>query len=316
MKNRLVLLFAAIVTALGCVACSMNDVSESQSVIDPVAMACFTADIRTAAATRANAEGTAFAQGDKVGIVPLKSGEVDTPQYNTLYTFNGTQFEANPPYWFRDRSSVTFNAYYPYTTGIAADGTIDIDTKAENQKATDDGWRLNDILFAAASTDVSTPTVSYSDDNAFTHQLSKLTLTFKAGKGIDNLSSLQSYTIGSLVTEGGFNAIKGDLSLKAGAVAGDLTMAVTGAAEPSIIATSLILLPQSLTDGALNLSVKFNDQIYKASLSLADGLKAGTHHTFNVTINSTGLVLGTPQIVDWEPAAGGDTDATMPDELD
>lgn len=250
-----------------------------------------------------------------MGVVPIKSTGVDAPQYNTLYTFNGTRFEADPPYWFRDRSRVTFNAYYPYTTGIADDGTIAIDTKAENQTVAADGWRLNDILFATASTDVSSPTVSYSGDDAFTHQLSKLTLTFKAGDGIADLTALQSYTIGSLVTEGSFNAVSGSLSLDADATAGDLTMAVSGAPVTSLAATSLILLPQTLPTGTLNLSVTFNGQIYNASLSLAGGLKAGTHHTFGVTIQSTGLVLGTPQIVDWEAASGGDTDARMPDEI-
>ena len=279
-------------------------------------MGCFTADIRTAAASRANAEGTAFSQGDKVGIVPLKAGSVDTPQFNTLYTFGESQFTADPPYWFRDRSIVTFNAYYPYTAdGIASDGTILIDTKPENQKPASDGWRLNDILFATASTDVSRPTVSYSGDNAFTHQLSKLTLTFKAGDGIADLSALQSYTISPIVTLGSFNAVSGALSLDADAAAGDLTMTVSGSAVAELAATSLILLPQTLTDNKLNLSVTFNGQIYKTVLTLTGGLKAGTHHTFGVTIRSTGLVPGTSQIVDWETAAGDDTDATMPDEL-
>ncbi len=313
MKNQILAISLA---ALALTACDKNGAEDSQAIIDPVAMASFTADIRTAAASRANAERTAFANGDKVGIVPIKSTGVDTPQYNTLYTFNGTQFVANPPYWFRDRSDVTFNAYYPYTEdGIATDGTIAIDTKAENQKAAADGWRLNDILFATAGTNVSSPTVSYTDGNAFTHQLSKITLTFKAGDGITDLSALQSYTIGSLVTKGSFNAVTGTLSLDADAAAGDLTMTVSGTNTTNLVATSLILLPQALSSESLNLSVTFHDQIYKAILSLKDGLKAGKHHTFNVTVQSTGLVLGVPEIVDWETAPGEDTDVRMPDDL-
>ncbi len=314
MKNQILAISLA---ALALTACNKNGAEDSQAIIDPVAMASFTADIRTAAASRANAEGTAFANGDKVGIVPIKSTGVDTPQYNTLYTFDGTQFVANPPYWFRDRSDVTFNAYYPYTKdGIADDDTIAIDTKAENQKAAEDGWRLNDILFATASTNVSSPTVSYTDGNAFTHQLSKLTLTFKAGDGIADLSALQNYTIGSLVTKGSFNAVTGTLSLDAEDVGGNLTMAVSGTATTELAATSLIILPQTLSTGALNLSVTFHDQIYKATLSLTDGLNAGKHYTFNVTIQSTGLVLGVPTIVDWETVAGDDTDVKMPNEVD
>lgn len=311
MKRQIIAISLA---ALALAACSKKEVQTSQTITDPVAMAVFTADIRTAASTRANAEGTAFSNGDKVGIVPIKSGSVDAPQFNTPYTFGGEQFTANPPYWFRDRSSVTFNAYYPYKSDLASDGTIAIDTKADNQTAAADGWRINDILFASASTDVSQPTVSYTQDHAFTHQLSKLTLTFKAGDGIANLSDLQSYTIGTLVKEGSFNAVSGTLSLVG--QAGDLQMSVAGSDVTELKAKSLILLPQTLGSGQLNLSVTYNGQIYKATLSLSDGLVAGKHYTFNVTVRSTGLAISAAQINDWETTAGSDTDATMPDDLD
>lgn len=311
MKRQIIAISLA---ALALAACSKKEVQTSQTITDPVAMAVFTADIRTAASTRANAEGTAFSNGDKVGIVPIKSGSVDAPQFNTPYTFNGEQFTANPPYWFRDRSSVTFNAYYPYKSDLASDGTIAIDTKADNQTAAADGWRINDILFASASTDVSQPTVSYTQDHAFTHQLSKLTLTFKAGDGIANLSDLQSYTIGTLVKEGSFNAVSGTLSLVG--QAGDLQMSVAGSDVTELKAKSLILLPQTLGSGQLNLSVTYNGQIYKATLSLSNGLVAGKHYTFNVTVRSTGLAISAAQINDWETTAGSDTDATMPDDLD
>ncbi len=311
MKRQIIAISLA---ALALAACSKKEVQTSQTITDPVAMAVFTADIRTAASTRANAEGTAFSNGDKVGIVPIKSGSVDAPQFNTPYTFNGEQFTANPPYWFRDRSSVTFNAYYPYKSDLASDGTIAIDTKADNQTAAADGWRINDILFASASTDVTVPTVSYTSDHAFTHQLSKLTLTFKAGDGIANLSDLQSYTIGTLVKEGSFNAVSGTLSLVG--QAGDLQMSVAGSDVTELKAKSLILLPQTLGSGQLNLSVTYNGQIYKATLSLSNGLVAGKHYTFNVTVRSTGLAISAAQINDWETTAGSDTDATMPDDLD
>lgn len=318
MKNSSIMktqILAVSLAALALTACNKKEADTPQTIVDPVAMASFTADVRTASAGGANAAGTAFSEGDKVGIVPVKSSGVDTPQYNTPYTFDGTQFTANPPYWFRDRSSVTFNAYYPYSDDISADGAISIDTKAENQKAAEDGWRINDILFASASTDVSAPTVAYTGEHAFTHQLSKLTLTFKAGDGIDNLSDLQNYTIGSLVTEGDFNAVTGELSLKTGAVPENLTMTVSGSAATDFTALPLILLPQTLSTDALKLSVTFNGQIYNASLSLPGGLEAGKHYTFNITIRSTPLGLITPEIVDWETVAGGDTDAKMPDEL-
>lgn len=88
----------------------------------------FTAGI-DAMATRVSSGGMAFTEDDKVGIVPMKGGNVETGQFNVLYTYGtDSRFTANTPYWFQDRESVTFNAYYPYNAKLSADDVIAIDT--------------------------------------------------------------------------------------------------------------------------------------------------------------------------------------------
>ena len=311
MKNQL---FAAALTALSLAACNKKDADRPQTIVDPVAMCSFTADIRTTVTSRASTEGTAFTAGDQVGIVPVKSSGVDEAQNNIPYTNNGTRFEAEPPYWFRDRGDVTFNAYYPYMKEMS-DNTIPIDTKAENQTSDANGWRINDLLFASATTNVVTPTVSYTGVHAFRHQMSKLTLTFKVGDGIDDISGLQSYTIGNLVMHGSFNAATGSLALNQEAAPTTVTMTVPQCNGSEYTANSLILLPQAITGGALNLSILFSGQIYNARLLLSDGFQPGWHYTFTVTVSSTALTPGDAQIVNWETADGGTADATMPDVI-
>lgn len=310
MRERLFLVATLLASSL--TACDTRDAGDPRTITDPVAMACFTADIQ--AVSRASADGTAFTDGDKVGIVPLCSGNVDEQQNNTPYIYDGSRFApVDSPYWFKNRNDVTFNAYYPFAADMT-DNKIPIDTKAENQTLDGNGWRLNDILFASAVTNVASPTVSYTGDHAFSHQLSKLTLIFNAGDGFADLSELQDYTLGTLATQGDFNTATGTIGLAATEDPTDITMTVSGSAGTSLAATPLILLPQSITEGALSLEVTFGGQRYRATLPVSDGLRPGKHYTYTVTIKGTDLTIGTPQIVDWETTDGDSVHATMPDE--
>lgn len=311
MKTQLLL--ATCILSLTLAACEKRNANNT--ITDPVALSAFTADIHGAMKSRSSADGTAFTEGDKVGIVPLKSGKIDEPQNNTPYTYDGSQFAATgAPYWFRDRNDVTFNAYFPYLETMT-DNVIPIDTRAEKQTADESGWRLNDILFASATTSVASPTVSYTSESAFRHQLSKFTLTFKAGDGFTDLSQLQEYTLGSLVMDGSFDTSGGTLTLDENALSSDITMTLAGSTEKSLTAPSLILLPQQIEGGKLKLSLKYAGQRYDATLSADKGLKDGNHYSYTVTLNSTGLVPNKAEIVNWGSVDGGSADAKMPDEI-
>src|SRR5699024_618045 len=133
--------------------------------------------------------------GDVVGIIPMKGGSEATAQTNIAYTCNGSVFEAGSPYYFQDRDAVTFNAYYPYDENLADNRRIGINTRAENQTVetvNENSWNKNDYLFATKETTVSTPEISFTEDegNPFRHVMSKFTLTLKAGDGITNLNAL------------------------------------------------------------------------------------------------------------------------------
>lgn len=276
----------------------------------PVPMS-FLADISNVA-TRATATG--FEADDAAGIIPMKNGTVETAQANIAYTCDGTNFTANPPYWFQDLDKVTFNAYYPYDRNLAADHVIDIDTRAANQTyeiINGHVWYKNDYLFASAETDVRTPQVAFTGSSAFQHVMSSISIKFRAGTddGIENLDNLTGYTIGQLVVDGSFDCSTGAVTLDGSAAAESITIdGISCALSTTLFGTEpLIVLPQTVSGGKFSLTVNYNGSNYVASLTLAE-LAAGTRYEFPVTIKNTGLEIGNADIKDWATgtATGGD----------
>lgn len=303
--------FAA--TALALAACT-NDETFDPLADGPVPMT-FTAGI-DGVATRATA--TAFEAGDMVGIIPMKGGSVESAQANRAYTYNGSAFEATPPYYFQDRDAVTFNAYYPYDENFADDYTIAIDTRAENQTVeivNGHDWNKNDYLFASVETDVSNPTVSFTgEDHAFKHVMSSIAFKFIAGTddGVANLKPLTDYTLGSLVVDGTFDCKTGKATAQSDDTAESITVDGISCAEKETehISEPLIVLPQDVPGGKFTLTVKYNNADYTATLTL-DRLAAGTRYEFPVTIKNTGLEIGEAEIKNWEPGQTYDGDATL-----
>ena len=168
--------FALAALALALAACN-NDNENLNG--DPVA-AQFTADI--ALATRAS--GTTWDNGDRIGITDIGN---DTQYGNVPFILKNGKFEAEGKViYIEDTKTHTFRAYYPYNAagGILA-ATTDA-TAQQNQPAID-------FLFASGATgDKNNPVVSFTDktgkggeDNSFQHRMSRITLTFEAGDGVD-----------------------------------------------------------------------------------------------------------------------------------
>lgn len=304
--------YATALLALALVGCN-NDGPDNPLADGPVPMS-FTADINSVA-TRATATG--FENGDVVGVIPLKGDVVETKQVNIAYTYNGSAFTANPPYYFQNYDEVTFNAYYPYQSTLDDSYTVEIDTRIDNQKTeTVNGhsWRKNDYLFASAETDVKTPSVSFTGEKAFTHVMSSVAIKFIAGTedGVANLKPLKGYTLGMVVMEGTFNCSTGDIILKSDANTEAIIVTRISCADNATEhqTSLLILLPQTVTDSKLSLTVHFNGTTYTADLTLSK-LEAGKLHLFPVTIKNTKLEIGEATIKDWETSPEYSGEATL-----
>lgn len=298
-------LYAIPLLALALAACT-NDGLQDNPLADGPVLLNVTADI-SAVATRAQA--TAFEEGDPIGIFPMKNGSLETSQINKLYTYDGSKFTTDDPYYFQNTGNVTFNAYYPYETDVAADDpVIYINTRVVYQmqdvtlEETSVTWRKNDYLFASAATNVNTPNVSYIGDNAFKHVMSQVIFVFKAGtdSGVTDLSSLTQYKIAtSLYVDGMFNLTTGIAAPMIPSNKDVITMDIT-ATGTEYTCRPLILLPQTI-DGTIDLEVSYNNQTYRASLTPpTGGLKAGYSYTYTVTIKNTELVVSDAEIDDWK----------------
>ena len=237
----------------------------------------------------------------------MKGGSEETAQTNIAYTCNGSVFEAGSPYYFQDRDAVTFNAYYPYDENLADNRRIGINTRAENQTVetvNENSWDKNDYLFATKETTVSTPEISFTEDegNPFRHVMSKFTLTLKAGDGITNLNALTGYILHDVIVDGYFDVTTGRASLDEGETKEDIEMTVTSPTGKTVTCEPLILLPQSI-NLPLSLTVHYNDQKYTAKLQLPeetkDELAAGYHYKYTVKVSNTELEITNTSIEKW-----------------
>ena len=283
--------FALAALALALAACNNdNEILNG----DPVA-AQFTADI--ALATRAS--GTTWDNGDRIGITDIGN---DTRYGNVPFILKDGKFEAEGKViYFEDTKTHTFRAYYPYN---AAGGILTATTDAtaqQNQPAID-------FLFASGATgDKHSPVVSFTDktgkggeNNSFHHRMSQITLTFKAGDGVNfSVVKPERYTLDGLLLTGTFNTADGIATADNGAQTGELTMNLAD----GNLTSSIILFPQTVA--SLPLVVNYKGQEYHATLTMPEGaLQAGNNYTYTVKVNATGLTLEDCTIGSWADGGG------------
>ena len=282
--------------ALALVACN-NDNENLNG--DPVA-AQFTANI--APATRAS--GTTWTAGDRIGITDIGN---DTQYGNVPFILKNGKFEAEGKViYIEDTKTHTFRAYYPYNAagGILA-ATTDA-TAQQNQPAID-------FLFASGATgDKDSPVVSFTDktdkggaDNSFHHRMSRITLTFEVGDGVDfSVVKPERYTLGDVILTGTFNTADGIAAADGTAEALAMDLA------DGSLTSSVILFPQ--TAASLPLTVNYRSQNYRATLTVPEGaLQAGNNYTYTVKVRNKVLEVSEATIAKWNDIDGGDVGADL-----
>ena len=288
MKTRF---FALAALALSLAACNNDNENLNGG---PVA-AQFTADIYEAVSTRAS--GTTWDNGDRIGVTDIGN---DTQYGNVPFILKNGKFEAEENViYIKDTKTHTFRAYYPYN---AAGGTLAATTDAtaqQNQPAID-------FLFASGATgDKDSPVVSFTDDHAFHHRMSRITLTFEAGDGVDfSVIKPEGYTLGDVILTGTFNTADGIAAADGTAEALAMDLA------DGSLTSSVILFPQ--TAASLPLVVNFNDVEYKATLTVPEGaLQAGNNYTYTVKVRNKGIEVSEATIAKWNDIDGGEVGADL-----
>ena len=293
MKTRF---FSLATLALALVACN-NDNENLNG--DPVA-AQFTANI--APATRAS--GTTWTGGDRIGITDIGN---DSQYDNVPFILKNGKFEAEGKViYIEDTKTHTFRAYYPYN---AAGGILTATTDAtaqQNQPAID-------FLFASGATgDKDSPVVSFTDktdkggaDNSFHHRMSRITLTFEVGDGVDfSVVKPERYTLGDVILTGTFNTADGIAAADGTAEALAMDLA------DGSLTSSVILFPQ--TAASLPLTVNYRSQNYRATLTVPEGaLQAGNNYTYTVKVRNKGIEVSEATIAKWNDIDGGEVGADL-----
>lgn len=289
-------LFAVLATAWFLVACS-NEESVNDPLADGPVAAQVTAGIgQSMTRVSVNGQSAAFTAGDVIHVVAE-----GTSAYDYTLQDGGSWSAGSNPYYFQDRDSVDFQAWYADPALTPAGNEIDIDTKTQANSS--NGWNHWDILLTpAVTTTVENPVINFTGGNAFSHIMSQVSFVFQAGNGISDLSALTGYTVKDVTTDATFNTQTCDLT--AGSTTGDIAMTVTGEADKQVDCTPIIMVPQTVSgtsvSGTLNLEVTYNGQTYKAALNPpTSGLQAGYSYTYTVTISNTGLEVGNATINDW-----------------
>lgn len=285
--------------------------SNEETVNDPLAdgpvAAQVTAGISgTQTRVSVNGQSAEFTTGDVIHVV---AG--GTATYDYTLQGGGSWSAGSNPYYFQDRNSVSFQAWYADPALTLTADAISIDTKSQDVNA-ENRWNQWDILVTpVVSTSVSSPEINFTGDNAFSHIMTQLVFIFKAGNDISNLSALTGYTVKDVTTDATFNTQSCDLTT--GSTTGDIVMTVTGEADNQVDCTPIIMVPQTVS-GTLNLEVTYNRQTYKAALNPpTGGLQAGYSYTYTVTISNTGLEVGNATINVWLTNSDHDSsgDATL-----
>lgn len=303
-------LYTAAVALLALAACN-KDENYDPLADGPVAAQVTAGISRTMTRVSTDDGGTASFTTDDVIHVVANDGTYD-------YSYDGTGWSASTPYYFQDHEEVTFRAWYADPRVEANDEKlIEIDTRIQTIDS-ETGWNYHDILVTpGVKTTVSNPSVSFTGDNAFRHIMSQLVFTFKAGEGVPDLSKLYGYTLDNIVIGATFDTQS--LELTAETAESDKgfidIMGIDDASGDEYTAFPLILVPQTITSGKINLLVTYNEQTYKATLNVPEdgNLQPGYSYAYTVTVSNTELKVSNVTIEDWQTLKdfNGEGDATL-----
>lgn len=278
--KKIYLLAAA---TLAIAACNNDDNYDNQ----PVA-AQITATIGESAVARAS--DNQWAKGDRIGI------SMGTKYLNMEYTTDngdGT-FSGTTMYFPNKTEPVTLTAYYPYTGHEGESPVLEASTPAENQ--TPEKQADFDFLYSKLS-DVtgSNPKVDFT----FSHRMSKLTIIFKNGSGMD-VSKITSCSIEGLILYGSFDTATGECTAKSDAGTKSLNIN-TANVKTEVALPSLIIFPQSLENKTVTLKITDSEkQDFACDLSFeGNRIMSGNNYQFTITVNKTGLTINKSSITDW-----------------
>lgn len=236
---------------------------------------------------------TSWSPGDAIGISSENEGE---RRYNIKYITekgDGVFKPAHPDTTIiiqeGGNMTTTLYAYYPFTgeSGRFPSSNAEIKHTITAADQTPDGQPLIDYLYAMGTTTQSNMNLQ------FRHKMSRITLNFEVGDGLDRLGDM-TCTLGPLRMDGSFDRITGN-------VAADSTIA---AQEFSILRSgtttaSLLFYPQTSTGSTIPFRIEMNGQTYATPGLPITVLNSGEEYVFTIKVSDRLVTVGASTSGSW-----------------
>jgi hypothetical protein len=123
--------------------------------------------------------------------------------------------------------------------------------------------------------------------------MSRLVLSFKTEGGVE--AGDITYKLKNIMLDGTFDTTSGMVVTDEEVEKGDISMRI---AKADVLASSLILFPQTLTKASV-LEVEMSGKSYAVAFEEETKMTSGSIYTFNVTIAPQGMTISPVVIEDW-----------------
>ena len=254
---------------------------------------------------------TSFEDGESIGLFAFGEESV------TKWTYTSGSWVAETEMnWPSKTIEYTFCAFYPYTE------SAELTNVSMPDLTTQDGTFADEYDFIVATntcsySGTSGGTVSFTDENAFKHVYSMLTLTFTNNTGEDLTLGTTTVNLEGIMTQLHYNfeneAAESDDD-------GTTLSEITFTSDESINSSGTLSLDfltnavsfEDESDGgvlSVNVAYSYDDATsYTASAEASiTSLEAGTHYTLYLSIAKNGVTISGYEIDGWED--GGELDS-------
>lgn len=232
---------------------------------------------------QSRADGVIWDAGDAIGI---SGGEYTNIKYLADTKGSDRHFTVETEgdeIYFKERATVNFIAYHPYTgTKGTPAGVIRKTIEAADQEGA--ARQQIDFMFGKGSGNKSAASVELN----LQHKMSQITLNFKSGG--DDIDKLTKYTLKDVRLAGQFDTGTGAVQVTGNAT--DLEMNPTGITGNSY-SKSLIVYPQAL-GAPIPIEVMWDGQMISSQLKIEENtLMANSNYICDITVSKEGLEVNT-----------------------
>lgn len=303
MKSKKTIVILSALAALCLTSCNNDD---EVSVNDGKVR--FSAGIgrESVATPQSRAAGTAWHEGDEIGIFMVGHGTTDIAEKteNRPYTTaDGTSaftpVMGHEIYYPMDNSAVDFIAYYPHSNGAQLATALPIEIALTQ---TGDTQRATDLMWAKANnaTKGYTKDAAATVDFTFGHCLSKLTMncTVDASVGAASLLDAAKVTIKGMNTVNTFDLRTATLGVTPTTIA-DIAPRRLSATAGYHGTYDAVILPGAYADNALKVEFTIDGETFVWDVEAVE-FEPGHEYIYKVKITRTG-VTATGTITPWTP---------------